>query len=116
MHHVNCAESIAGGQNAIEGAGRTAPLDVSQHYRASLESRALFNFARQNVCDATKFGMSEFVLPHVLHDRGSGTGFRSKLGAFGDNDDGEITSSLMSLANRFRNFVDVEWALRNQDR
>ena len=68
MHHVDGAQAVARRQHAIERAGRAAALDVSQHDRAGFESGALLNLAGENVGDAAQFGVTKFVLAHVLHD------------------------------------------------
>ena len=44
MDHIDGAESVARRQNAIEGAGRSAALDVSEHDGAGFKTRALLDF------------------------------------------------------------------------
>src|SRR5580658_2209221 len=115
MHHVDGAKSVACGQDAIKGAGRAAALDVPQHNCPSFKAGALFNFAGENVGNAAQFGVTKFVLAHVLEDGRSGTGIGGKLCAFRYHDNGEITAPFVALPNRFGNLVDVEGPLGNQD-
>ena len=54
MHHVDGAQTVAGGEHAVEGTRRAAPLDVSQDDGAGLETSPLFDFAGQDVTDASQ--------------------------------------------------------------
>src|SRR5579871_4573332 len=56
--------------------------------------------------------MAEFILAHVLHD--GSTRPCCELGSFGHNDDGEVASALVTLADGFGNLVDIERPFRNQ--
>src|SRR5439155_26758769 len=45
VHHINCAQSVARGQHAIEGAVGAAALDVSENHGACCEACSMFEFA-----------------------------------------------------------------------
>src|SRR5438445_13530435 len=44
VHHINCAQSVARGQHAIEGAGGAAALDVSENHGACFERSGMLAF------------------------------------------------------------------------
>src|SRR5258708_11711611 len=115
MNHVNRAQSIARRQNAVEGGGRAATLDVSEYDRTGLEAGALFNFTVQNISDAAEFGVAELVLPHVLQDRAASALLLRELRPFGDNHDGKITSAFVALPDRFCHLDNVERPLWNEN-
>ena len=77
VHHVDGSQAVAGGQHAVEGAGRAAALDVPQHYGAGLKAGAAFDFARQNIADAAQARVPEFVFSQVLHDGSAVSGSTS---------------------------------------
>src|SRR4030081_1624838 len=47
VHHVDGAQSVACSQHAVDGAGRSAPLDVAEYTRARLEASPFFDLLRQ---------------------------------------------------------------------
>src|ERR1700722_205242 len=115
MNHVDRTQTVARRQHAVESAGGSAALDVSQHDGARLEARPLLDLTRENVGDAAQFRMTEFIFAHVLQDGGARASIGGKLCAFRHNDDRKITPTLMPLANRFGHLVNVEGPLGNQN-
>src|SRR4029077_7995838 len=114
MHHVDGAQSIAGGKNAIERTGRSAALNVAEHDRAGFKAGALLNFARQQVPDPTQAFMAELILAEILqYQRTLRSG--GELGPFGGHYDAEVSAASMPLANELRNLFDIERNFRNEN-
>src|SRR5579863_509268 len=88
---------------------------MAKNYGASFKASALFDFARENVSDASQFHVSKFVLPHVLQNRRSLPRLRRKFCSFGNHDNRKIKSAFVTLTNRIRNLVHVEGALGNEN-
>jgi hypothetical protein len=63
MHHVDGAQAIARGQNAIEGAGRAAALNVSEDDGAGFIAGTFFDFAGEDVGDAAELDVAEREIP-----------------------------------------------------
>src|ERR1700729_218172 len=87
---------------------------MSQHHGPRFEPCSLFDLASENIGDAAQLGMTKLVLSHVLHHRSTCAG--AELRAFGDDNDREVASALMPLANRFGDLVHIERPLWNQNR
>src|SRR5271166_193929 len=105
VDHVDSAKAVARGQDAVEGAGRSAALDVSKNHGASFEAGALFNFASEDIGNAAEFDVAKLVLAHVLqHGRALARFGGGELCAFGDHDDRKIKAALVALADGVCNF------------
>src|ERR1022692_133351 len=65
VNHVDSAQAVTGGEDAVEGAGRAAALDVSEDHGTGFEAGTLFDFAGEDVGDATEFNVAKLVLAHV---------------------------------------------------
>ena len=117
MDHINGTDTITGGQHAVEGTGRTAALDVSQHDRTCFEARKPLQFAGHRVADPTQPGMPEFVRSQIAHHRGAmlAINVAGKSCAFGDYYDAEITSATVPQSYALSDFFKIEGLLRNQD-
>src|SRR3954447_6576935 len=98
MHHVDCADSVARGQNAVKGAGRASTLDVPQHDGAGFETGALLDLAGEQISYSAKPGVPELVPSQVLYD---GLATRAvhiagELSTFCGDHDAEVASSIMA--------------------
>src|SRR6516162_7441203 len=117
VDHVDGADAVTRGQDAIEGAGRSAALNVAEHDVAGLEASTALDFAGHDLADAAEAHMAEFVLAHLGED-GRALGridIAGELGAFGDDDDAEVTSTGMAQADALGDFLDVERLFGDED-
>src|SRR5215471_14709711 len=117
MHHVDGADAVTRGQHAIEGAGRSAALNVAEHDVAGFESGAALDFAREDLPDAAQAHVPEFVFAHLGDDRRAlrRIDVAGELRAFGNDDDAEVASASVTQANAFGDFLDVERLFGNED-
>src|SRR5215831_6258918 len=113
VHHVDRAQAITGCQHAIKYGRQPSALNVAQHDGTRLKFGAGFNFPRQDVCNAAKLGMPKLVLAHIVNYWSTRTG--CELCTLGHDDDGEVSSALMAMADRLSHFFDIKWPLGNQD-
>src|SRR5208283_5006613 len=108
VHHVDGAQSVARGQHAVVSGGRSAALDVAEHYRARLEAGPLFDLARHGRADTAQPNMPELIAPRL---QGRFTVFLvtiGKLRAFSYHHDAEISSAVAALTNQLRHLVNIE--------
>src|SRR5271165_1627400 len=70
MDHVDRPQTIAGGQHAVEGAGRASALHMAEDNGSGFEVGATFDLAGEDGGDPAQPGMAELVLAHVDHNRG----------------------------------------------
>src|SRR5664279_2623054 len=61
MHHVDGSNAVTRSQHAIEGAGRSPALDVSEYDVAGLEAGAALDFASKDLSYAAEAHMAELV-------------------------------------------------------
>ena len=74
------------GQDAVEGAGGAAPLDVAQHDGARFDARALLDELGQVLADASQLDVAEGIEALVLCDRPALA--LTEGGTLADGDDG----------------------------
>src|SRR5579872_3714937 len=101
MSHVNRPDAIPGGEHTIEGTGRAAALDVSQHHRAGFESGAVLDFASENVADTAQAHVAELILAQFANDGRAVLWIHiaGELGTFGNHDDAEVTAARVPEAD-----------------
>ena len=61
MHGVYGPDPETGGQDAVEGGGGAAPLDVAQDGGPGLETGPVLDLLGQQVADTTQSDMAELV-------------------------------------------------------
>lgn len=100
-----------GGEHAIPSGRGASSLDMTQDDIAGFDLRAFFNLRREPFRDPSQTDRFWRVLDDPIDNLLSALWF----GAFGDSDDGESLAALRSPNAVFRDFVDVETNLRDQD-
>ena len=104
-------DAEAGPQHAVEGGGRAAALDVPEHGDARLVAGLCLDEVRELQPDAAQAHVAEFV--QLL---GGGRFLGAELGAFGDDDDGEVlVLCAVPVLDVLANLVNVDRPLGDED-